>query len=322
VIVNDVTNDPRFFAGVDERSDFHTRSILAVPLRVRDTVVGVMEVVNKRSGDFDEDDRTLAETLAASAAIATENARLVQALRQRTADLETRNEALDAFAHLVAHDLKTPVSLVVGFAELVAIEHATMSDQALENLLRRIVRHGHKLKTIVDELLKLFTVPQEKITVSPLDMSHIVAGALERLSGMIETYQAEIHPPETWPAALGYAQWVEEVWENYISNALKYGGSPPRVVLGAEVVSPSGQETREMVRFWVQDNGAGLSSEEQARLFKPFTRLNHARSGAEGHGLGLSIVRRIVEKLGGQVAVESAPGQGSVFSFTLPAAED
>jgi two-component system sensor histidine kinase/response regulator len=123
---------------------------------------------------------------------------------------------------------------------------------------------------------------------------------------------------------VGHGPWIEEVWANYISNALKYGGSPPRIELGADPPPPSppsgGTEGEaRMVRFWVRDNGPGLTPEEQARLFTPFTRLEQVR--AKGHGLGLSIVRRIVEKLGGQVGVESEVGQSSTFSFTLPAVD-
>jgi signal transduction histidine kinase len=125
---------------------------------------------------------------------------------------------------------------------------------------------------------------------------------------------------------LGYAPWVEEVWANYLSNGCKYGGTPsaaPRLELGGDLlpILPAGDgQDGSMVRFWVHDSGDGLTSEQQNRLFTPFTRLDQAR--ARGHGLGLSIVRRIVEKLGGQVGVESngAPGQGSTFYFTLPAA--
>jgi signal transduction histidine kinase len=109
---------------------------------------------------------------------------------------------------------------------------------------------------------------------------------------------------------MGHGPWVEQVWINYISNALKYGGSPPYVELGAAAQSDG------MVRFYVHDNGQGISPEEQAQLFQEFIRLGQTRAG--GHGLGLSIVRRIVEKLGGEVGVESEIGQGSIFSFTLP----
>ncbi len=108
---------------------------------------------------------------------------------------------------------------------------------------------------------------------------------------------------------------MEEVWFNYISNAIKYGGQPPRVELGADFPP----DAPGMVRFWVRDNGPGLTPEEQSRLFTPFTQVRHT---GRGHGLGLSIVKRIVEKLGGQVSVESQPGQGSTFFFTLPAAEN
>jgi signal transduction histidine kinase len=145
---------------------------------------------------------------------------------------------------------------------------------------------------------------------------------------MIEERKAEIvSPPKTpWPTAMGHGPWVEEVWVNYISNALKYGGRPPRVELGfdtstaglgsPQLQSSSGATTLSgKIRFWVRDNGPGLPPEAQAQLFTPFPRLERDR--AEGHGLGLSIVQRIVDKLGGQVGVESKVGQGSTFTFTL-----
>jgi two-component system sensor histidine kinase/response regulator len=148
-----------------------------------------------------------------------------------------------------------------------------------------------------------------EVEMRPLDMARIVAEARTRLAYLVEESQAEIILPENWPEALGYAPWVEEVWINYISNAIKYGGHPPRVELGATA------EADGFVRFWVCDNGLGLTAYEQARLFIPFTRLDQVH--AEGHGLGLSIVRRILERLGGGVGVESQVGRGSVFSFTL-----
>ncbi|NIU99771.1 MAG: hybrid sensor histidine kinase/response regulator, partial [Phycisphaerae bacterium] len=128
----------------------------------------------------------------------------------------------------------------------------------------------------------------------------------------IEEYRGEIIFPKTWPVAQGYAPWIEEVWTNYLSNALKYGGRPPRLELGAK------RQSDGMIRFWVRDNGPGLKPETQATLFTEFTRLTEVR--AQGHGLGLSIVRRIIEKLGGEVGFDSenVPGQGSAFYFTLP----
>jgi two-component system sensor histidine kinase/response regulator len=146
--------------------------------------------------------------------------------------------------------------------------------------------------------------------VQPVDMARVVEETQARLAHMIEECQAEITCPDSWPVALGYEPWVEEVWVNYLSNALKYGGRPPRVELGATVQADG------TVRFWVRDDGPGIAPQDQARLFTPFTRLDQAH--AKGHGLGLSIVRRIVEKLGGQVGAESEVGRGSIFFFTLP----
>jgi signal transduction histidine kinase len=155
-----------------------------------------------------------------------------------------------------------------------------------------------------------------EVEVQPLDMARIVTEARQRLTPIIKDRRAKITLPvaSAWPPAIGYAPWIEEVWVNYLSNALKYGGRPPCVELGGAV------QGNGMVRYWIRDNGLGLSPEEQARLFKPFTRLRQVRAG--GHGLGLSIVQSIVEKLGGQVGIESEIGRGSIFSFTLPGMND
>ncbi len=292
-------------------ADMQTRRVLGVPLKVGDRVIGVINVADdQKTGPFDEDQVRLLSLFADQAAVAVENARLVEALRQQTIELQARNEELDAFAHTVAHDLKTPLSLVIGYAELLG-EVLPQGDE-LRRQLHSIVWNGRKMSSIIDDLLLLAETRSGEVDRKPLDMASIVSEAQQRLADMAEQSHAEIVllDVSTWPVALGYAPWVEEVWANYLSNALKYGGRPPCVELGAEV-QPDGP-----VRFWVRDNGPGILPEDQVRLFTPFTRLDQVH--VKGHGLGLSIVRRIVEKLGGQVGVESQVGQGSVFSFTLP----
>ncbi len=240
----------------------------------------------------------------------TERKRAEEALRQYTVELETRNEELDAFAHTVAHDLKGPLAPLLAYAEMLEENHTSLPGQNLRKHLHVIVQHGRKMSRIIDELLLLAEVRKIEVPLEPLDMASIVAEAQGRVAYLIQEHQAEIISPDTWPVALGYGPWVEQVWVNYFSNAIKYGGQPPRVELGAT------EQADGMVRFWVRDNGPGLTPEEQARLFTPFTQL--AQVPVKGHGLGLSIVRRIVEKFGGQVGVESEVGRGSVFTFTLP----
>jgi PAS domain S-box-containing protein len=310
IIIGNTADDPRFFPGIDEQTGFRTTALIAVPLRVRGAVIGVLEVVNKRHGDFGAEDLALVETLTASAAIAIDNAQLVGALRQHTVELEARNEELDAFAHTVAHDLKSPLGVITGLAGVLAEDYASMSGQELRQYLDMIAQSGHKINRIIDELLLLAVVRKlDEVEMEPLDMASVVAESRRRLAYMIDESQAKVALPDAWPVASGYGPWVEEVWANYLSNAIKYGGQPPHVEFGAT------EQADGTVRFWVRDNGPGLTPEEQDRLFTPFTRLDQVR--AKGHGLGLSIVRRIVEKLGGQVGVESEIGRGSKFYFTL-----
>lgn len=243
--------------------------------------------------------------------------RAEEALQQHARALEARNEELDAFAHTVAHDLQNPLALIIGYASTLREGCGTMDDSDIELCSTSIVTASQKMSNIIDELLLLAGVRQKNVELEPIvDMADLVAQSQERLTTLIDSSQAEMVVADTWPVALGYGPWLEEVWTNYISNAIKYGGNPPRVEVGA-TTHENGR-----IQFWVRDNGAGLTPEEQARLFTPFTRLEQAR--AKGHGLGLSIVRRIVDKLGGEVSVESEnmPGKGCIFSFTLPRAPD
>ena len=311
-IVPSPHQDGRFTPNIDSQIGFKTQRILAVPLLIGDRSIGALEVVNKLEGDFNEHDLILVETLAASAAIAIENARLVEALREKTHELEQRNADLDAFAHTVAHDLKNPLGLILGTAMVLETDYQDLPEETLVQHLGVITRNSRKANSLIEELLLLSELPSAEVFVEPLHMPSILNETQRRLSHLIQSYQAEMIVPDQWPEAVGYAPWIEEVWVNYISNALKYGGRPPRIELGA------GGTCDGCIRFWVKDNGIGLSPEEQAQLFRPFTRFRHVR--ATGYGLGLSIVRRIIEKLGGQVGVESVgvAGHGSVFSFSLP----
>ena len=169
---------------------------------------------------------------------------------------------------------------------------------------------------VIDELLstgaELSREKRVEDQIGPLDMTAVVTEALERVAFMVDQDGGEVILPESWPVALGYGPWVEEVWTNYLGNGIRHGGRPPRVELGAD-------RAPGMVRFWVRDNGPGLTPGEQVRLFTPPGR--HDPAPNVRYGFELALVQRIVEKLGGEVGVESEVGQGSLFFFTLPAAE-
>lgn len=236
-------------------------------------------------------------------------------LNQEISEREALISELNAFAHTVAHDLKSPINLIVGFAGLLEENlppEAVDSDS--QTSLNMIKMTAFKMNSIVEDLMLLAGVREnEQVTLYPLSMPSIIHEVEQRLAYEMNVTQATIIKPDKWLRALGYAPWVEAVWVNYISNAIKYGGKPPVITLGCEQISPV------MMRFTVTDNGNGISASDQARLFTEFIRLD--RDKIAGHGIGLSIVKRIIERLGGEVGVMSVEGdgKGSTFYFTLPA---
>jgi signal transduction histidine kinase len=304
------------------------RSYAIVPVFILDELVGALNLESVEPKAFTTDHVGIATQVAASLAVAIRQARLYEQAQQEIAerlraekrlrhyasDLEARNAELDAFAHTVAHDLKNPVTSVIAYAQVLESERNRLQPEVADKCVQVIAQNGRKMSHIIDDLLLLSHVrEQHEIQIQPLDMGNIVAEACRRLRYMIEDLEGELLYPETWPVAVGYAPWIEAVWTNYISNALKYGGKPPRVELGYSVAG------NDWLRFWARDNGPGLSAQEQAELFTPFERLSQMR--VQGHGLGLSIVQRILNRLGGKVGVESEnqPGKGCIFYFTLPA---
>lgn len=234
-------------------------------------------------------------------------------LKQRNQELLVSNRELNAFAHTVAHDLKSPLFNLSGYIETLQVLLSQMTPAEIEQSLQMMYRSSQTMHQIIEDLLLLAETRRENVPMEPLDMGQIVRQSQERLRSILAETAAEIALPAEWPAAVGYAPWVEAIWVNYLSNGVKYGGSPPQIQLGA-AAAEDGQ-----IKFWVQDNGPGIDLNDQQRLFNEFTRLEQGRGRARGSGLGLSIVYRIVTRLGGRVGVESRIGHGSCFYFTLPA---
>jgi signal transduction histidine kinase len=230
-------------------------------------------------------------------------------LEQQKQELQQQNSELESFAHTVAHDLKNPLNTIYGLSGLLVDDLDELSKPKMQKYLNTIEEASIKMSHIIDALLLLASARNQQVKMAPINMAEVVEQVQQRLTRTIDEYQGKIVMPNDWPLAQGYAPWIEEVWANYLSNGLKYGGNPPFLELGATPIDSH------YIRFWVRDNGEGLTENEENQLFVPFTRISQAR--IEGHGLGLSIVQRIVEKCGGQVGVESQVGQGSLFYFTL-----
>lgn len=224
---------------------------------------------------------------------------------------ESLIEELNAFAHTVAHELKNPLNVIIGNAEIM-MELGSDQPPFIVKAQRDTHAIAYKMYSIIEELLLLSTLQlqEAKIETHLVDMDYIIDEVMARLIHLVQDTGGSIELPEEWHSAYGYTAWIEEVWVNYISNALKYGGNPPIVKIGSTL-----QDS--MIKYWVLDNGSGVNPEIKKQLFRPFTILPGAHT-VEGHGLGLSVVQRIIRHLGGEVGVEDTP-EGSCFWFTLPA---
>ena len=201
------------------------------------------------------------------------------------------------------------LTAIIGFSETLAETYKDLTEPEVGDYLTTLARNSRRMSNIIDELLVFASVRKEDVTCTALDMKEIVDNTLERLNYMIRQYEAEVVLPDSFHRSLGYGPWVEEVWYNYITNALKYGGKSPLIEIGNDLEG-------DYVRYWVKDNGQGIGWADQIKLFESFAQLEVPR--IQGHGLGLSIVKRIVEKLEGKVEVDSEIGRGSRFSFCLP----
>lgn len=300
------------------KADEHTREIPVIFMSALDEIMDKVKAFAVGGVDYITKPFQVEEVLArvkthiALQALQKKLEHQVLTLQDLNTALQESNNELDAFAHTVAHDLKNPIANILMATDLLEQPggDAQMSREKIAEVAHWLNVSARKAVNIIDELLLLASVRQEDVARAPVDMARVVQHAQNRLDWMIAQYQGSLTLPEQWPVALGYAPWIEEIWVNYLSNGLKYGGQPPQLQLGATELADGS------IRFWIEDNGPGIPPEKVEMLFTEFTRIERAR--AEGHGLGLSIVKRIVAKLNGSVGVISQVGRGSLFYFTLP----
>jgi PAS domain S-box-containing protein len=235
------------------------------------------------------------------------------ALAQKTAALERSNADLEQFAYIVSHDLQAPLTVIAGFAELLARRYQGQLDDKAEGFITQIQEGVRRQQHLINDLLEYSRVTTRGKEFEPVDCNTVVDQVLRDLSLLIQEKGAVvIHDP--LPTVMADASQLGRVFQNLIGNALKFcQEGTPQVQVGAE---PGHQEWR----FWVRDNGIGIAAKDFDRIFMMFERL-HDRSEYPGTGIGLAICQKIVERHGGRIWVESEPGCGSTFWFTLPARE-
>ena len=235
-------------------------------------------------------------------------------IRKYAEELESRNSELGAFNHTIAHDLKAPIGIILGYIHILRNHENIPPDQAAK-YLQKIEASARNMENMVSGLLMLAQLHNISDMMTSVNMVETAQTAAERFQAEIQERGIQIDIAQNMPPAAGHEVWITEVFANLIGNAIKYiGKDNPEPCI--RVYS---DQNHDSTRYIVQDNGIGIALENQDSLFEMFTRFHTEEAG--GAGLGLSITRRIVGRLNGEMGVISAPDAGSSFWFTLPNAE-
>jgi PAS domain S-box-containing protein len=238
------------------------------------------------------------------------NASLERRVAARTVQLEQVNRELEAFAYSVSHDLRAPLRALDGYSALLEQDAAERLDETCRGYLASIRRSAARMSTLIDDLLTLSRASRQDLRVGPVDMDALVKHVLREVlpAGELERTDVVVHP---LPAAVGDEGLLRQVWTNLLNNAVKFSSKRPRrsIEVGSRT---EGGETA----YFVRDNGVGFAPEFGPKLFNAFQRLHDGRD-FEGTGVGLALVRRIVERHGGRIGAESLVDGGATFWFTL-----
>ena len=219
------------------------------------------------------------------------------------------------FVDTLSHELKTPLTSIIAAAGLLAEELEAQKEEPYRRLMQNIIHNANTLEARLAELLEVVKTGggRLRLKLEPLDIKSLLKGVGWQISPLLQSkgQGLSLNLLDPLPLIQGDGQRLEQVVLHLITNATKFTPEGGRIVLKAE------KRGTEMV-IEVQDNGAGISKEEQARLFEPYSRLDADRQRHPGLGLGLALAKRVVELHGGRIWVESEPGKGSIFAFTLP----
>jgi PAS domain S-box-containing protein len=247
----------------------------------------------------------------------TERVALEEALKQAKEDAERANRAKSEFLSRMSHELRTPLNAVLGFGQLLEMDH--LSAEQLESV-RHILKGGKHLLGLINEVLDIARIETGRIALSPepVDLQEAISGAMDLIRPLARerALQIQTHLVQTEGRyVMADRQRLGQVLLNLLSNAVKYNREGGSVIVRTESLDGDG------LRLSVSDQGAGIPLEKMDRLFTPFDRLGAEGTGVEGTGLGLALSKRLVEAMGGTLAAESAPDQGSTFWVDLPSAE-
>ncbi len=316
MVFHDVQQDPRHFDGVDKQIAFESRSILGVPLSMRNRPIGVLEAVNKTdSSSFSEEDGQVLMTLAAQAAVAIENARLITALQKAYEQLNRVDQIKSDFIAIASHELRTPLGLILGYAAM--LKEDLKSTETVEQL-DVVMNSALRLRDLIDDMVNVQHIEEGKarLTLTDFALQEVVQHVIEAVQELYAAKEQEVlvNLPGQPLLLKADREKITLVLNNLLTNAIKFTDPRGRIMVSAE-------HSNGDICVHVADTGIGIPAREVDRIFDRFYQVEpHLTRTHGGLGLGLAITKGMIELHGGKIWVESVEGLGSRFSFSVPAA--
>ncbi len=309
LVLGDVQTDAPELADRAGNAEWGIACYLGTPVFVDSEVYGSFCFYDTEAHpeSFSEWDRTFVELLGNWVSYELER-------RRRERELEESNDRLEGFAYAVSHDLQEPLRMVTSYLGLIEGRYGDRLDEDGEEFLAYAVDGAERMREMIDGLLTYSRIETRGDPLEPVELDEVLEDVLEDVHLQLEEHDAAI-TTESLPRVRGDREQLRQLFQNLLSNAVAYSGDePPRIDVRAE------RRDGEWV-VSVSDEGIGIDPEDQERIFEVFQRL-HGPEEHEGTGLGLAICERIVDRHGGEISVDSEPGEGTTFSFPLPPAEE
>jgi signal transduction histidine kinase len=315
MILNDVDEDPRHYSIVADHIKFKVKSLLGVPMPIKDRTMGVLEAINKRDDDFTESDVSILSVIAAHAAIAINNARLFTATQQALARVKETNQIKSRFLALASHEMRTPLSVIIEYATFLQRD----AEDKLSGHVDRVANAATKVRSLLDQMNNLTLLQSDEMNLDQerIPLQDVLESALDEIKYFAAKRDLQLvyaFQEDPIYVDLDFEK-TTLAFVNLLTNAIRFSPPSGEIVVGAE-------KQGDRILTWVQDNGIGIPADQLQKIFEEFYQIEPKdQPRYSGLGIGLTIAKGLIEAQGGEIWAESeGAGKGATFKVILPAA--
>jgi signal transduction histidine kinase len=317
LILNNVEQDPRHYSLVSDHIKFKIKTLLGVPMPIKDRTVGVLEAVNKRDGAFSESDVSILSVTASHAAIAINNARLLMATQRALERVKETNQIKSRFLALASHELRTPLGIIIGYATFLQEDaKGELSDHA-----NQVLNAAEQMRSLLDQMNNLTLLQSDEMEMNQvrIPIQDILNAALDEIKYFASTRDLQlVYAFRDEPIYVNVdPEKMTLAFVNLLNNAIRFSSEGSKIVIGA-------MEQDDQIMAWVQDNGIGIPADQLQKIFEEFYQIEPLNTRRySGLGIGLTIAKGLIEAQAGEIWAESeGEGKGSTFKVVLPTAQE